>query len=201
MHKKEVVIIGMGGHGKVIADIIKASGDIVAGFLDDGIFKESKYSFLGTVDDYIKYTDKYFIIAIGNNKIRKEIADKLKDVKYYTAIHPFSFISEASAIEEGTVIMPGCVINCDAKIGKHCIINSNSTVEHDCAIGDFSHISPGAVLCGTVKLGDNVWIGANSVVKNNTSLCDNVQIGAGGVVVKNISEEGTYVGIPCKKIK
>ena len=201
MCKKEVVIIGASGHGRVIADIIKSAGDIVLGFLDDGVFKDSKLNILGTSDDYIKYIDKYFIIAIGNNEIRREISCKLKNVKYYTAIHPFSFISDEAVIEEGCVVMPGSVINSQARIKKHTIINSNSTIEHDCVVGEYSHVSPGSVLCGTVTVGDNSWIGARSVIKNNISVCDNVVVGAGGVVVKNIEEKGTYIGVPVKKIK
>ena len=199
MCKKEVIIVGTGGHGRVIADIIKLSKDTVFGFLDDNI--NSDIDILGTTDDYIKFKDKYFIIAIGDNSIRKKLAEKFEGVKYYTAIHPASVIADSVTIKEGTAVMAGAVINNSAKIGRHSIINSNSTIEHDCEISDFCHISPGAVLCGTVNTGSGVWIGARAVVKNNLTITHNVTVGAGGVVVKNIEESGVYTGIPCKRIK
>ena len=79
--RKEVIIIGASGHGKVIADIIKKSGDIVFGLLDDDL---SKKNVMGAVSDCTKYSDKYFIIAIGNNLIRRRIAEEYPDIKYYT---------------------------------------------------------------------------------------------------------------------
>ena len=93
---KRVIIIGASGHGKVVADIVVKSGDSILGFLDDNpdISKEFMgYPILGTVDDYTKY-DAEFIIAIGNSEIRERIALKMKDVSWYTAIHPTATISD-----------------------------------------------------------------------------------------------------------
>ena len=205
---KNVVIIGAGGHAKVIADIIIKSGDEVVGFLDDNIKKDTiiigNYKVIGKIEDCIKIQednkDFYFIIAIGNNHTRKEIAEKYS-LNYYIAIHPTAVIGMQVQIEKGTVIMANVCINPSAKIGKHCIINTGAIVEHDNEIKDFVHISPNATLCGTVKVGDCTHLGAGSTIKNNITITDNCIIGAGSVVVKNIEEEGTYVGVPAKKIK
>jgi len=194
---KEVVIIGAGGHGRVVADIVKSSGDIVFGFLDDA--KTSNAALLGKVDDCVKYKDKYFIIAIGNNAIRRTIAEKYEDLNYYTAIHPSAVTGADTEISEGTCLMPYSVINSGAVVGKHCIINTHSTVEHDCKIDDFVHVSPGAVLCGTVSVGANTHIGAGAVVKNNLNICENVTVGIGGAVVKSIDTPGIYVGVPARQ--
>ena len=94
--------------------------------------------------------------------------------------------------------MPNVVINARVSIGRHCIINTGAIIEHDNVIDDFSHVSVGAALGGTVAVGKKVWIGIGSVVKNNISVCDNVMIGAGSVVVHDIKEEGTYIGVPAK---
>lgn len=206
--KKRVVIIGAGGHAKVIADIIIKSGDEVVGFLDDNYLKNTKIiselKTVGKISDCVemqKNDDKlYFIIAIGNNNIRRNIAEKY-DLNYYTAIHPDAVIGLEVQIDKGTVIMANACINSNAIIGKHCIINTGAVIEHDNIIEDAVHISPNATLCGTVKVGANTHIGAGSVVKNNTNITHDCTIGAGAVVVKDIEESGIYVGVPACKFK
>lgn len=206
--RKKVVIIGAGGHAKVIADIIEKSGDEIAGFLDDNkkkgttIIKE--YKVLGDFNNRfplaIANSDYEFIIAIGDNKKREEISHS-PNLKFYTAIHPSAQIGLDAEIQEGTVIMANACINSSAKIGKHCIINTGAIIEHDNIIEDFVHISPNVALGGTVKIGKNSHVGIGSIIKNNITICENCKIGAGAVVVKDIKEEGTYVGVPARKIK
>ena len=199
---KEIIIVGAGGHGKVIADIIEKSGDKVIGFLDDNTDRTEimGYPVLGKTQDCEKYADKEFFIAIGNNVMRKNIVNKYADIKYYTAIHPMAIIAREVQIGEGTCVMAGAIINSSTAIGSHCIVNSGSVVEHDNRIGDFVHLSPGAILCGTVFVGECTHIGAGAVIKNNITIAPNSVIGAGAAVVSNINYEGVYVGVPAKEI-
>ena len=202
---KNVVIIGAGGHAKVIADIVVKSGDNVAGFLDDskdvGEVIIEKFAVIGRVEDCEKLQqenkDLFFIIAIGNNYVRKEIFEKYK-LNYYTAIHPTAVIGMGVHVGTGSVIMTNACINSGAKIGNNCIINTGAIIEHDNVIEDNVHVSPNATLCGTVKVGECTHIGAGAVVRNNISITPNCVIGAGGVVIKNIEKNGTYIGVPCK---
>lgn len=204
---KNVVILGASGHAKVIAEIVIKSGDNLVGFLDDNenllnkeVYLEKKV--LGTLDDIKKYQDNYFIIGIGNNKIRKEISLKYPNLNYYAAIHPNAVIASDVKIDIGSVIMPGVVINPGTIIGKHCIINTGSTIDHDNMIGDYVHISPGAHLAGTVKVGDGTWICAGVTVINNIIIGESNVIGAGAVVTKNIIDNNcTFVGVPAREIK
>lgn len=204
---KKVVIIGAGGHAKVIADIVDKSQDILLGFLDDNLEKGKTvicdYKVLGKIEEVLQLKEQdeniEFVIAIGNNNIRKEISDKYQ-LNYYTAIHPSAQIGLDVTIEKGTQILANACVNSCAKIGKHCIINTGAIIEHDNIIEDYVHISPNATLGGTVKIGENTHVGIGAVLKNNIEICSNCIIGAGAVVVKNIIEEGTYVGVPAKKI-
>ena len=200
---KEVVIIGAGGHGKVIADIAEKSGDKVIGFLDDSCTADKIIGIpiIGKTEKCIEYKDKYFFIAIGNNAVRKKIAEKYSELKYYTAIHPSASIGLDVVIGDGTCLMANTVVNSSAKIGKHCIINTNTAIEHDCVLEDYVHISPGSAICGTVHIGSGTHIGAGVSVINNHNICENVIVGAGGAVCEDIVESGTYVGVPAKKIK
>ena len=197
---KKVVIIGAGGHGRVVADIAKACGyeDII--FLDDA----EKQISSGKVSDYKKYKDSYgFIVAIGNNVIREKIQTQLSQDKceIVTFIHPNAVIGSDVSVGIGTVIMAGTVINTGARIGNGVIINTASSVDHDNVIGDYCHISVGAHLAGTVQVGMRTMIGAGATVINNVSICNECIIGASAAVVKNIEKTGVYVGIPARKLK
>lgn len=207
--QKEVIILGASGHARVIADIIKASNDKLVGFLDDNpdiqgsvIFDGKKV--LGTTneDDINKYLDCYFIIGIGSNRVRKLIAEKYPNLKWYTAIHPSSIIGSNVEIGLGSVIMPGTVINTGTKIGKHCIINTCASIDHDNDLKDYVHVSPGAHLAGTVTIGEGTWICAGVTVINNIMIGENNIIGAGATVIKNIEESNkTFVGVPVRKVE
>lgn len=199
---RNVIIIGASGHGKVIADIILSSGDNVVGFLDDNPEVKEFIGFpvLGKLEDYSKYPEAEFIIAIGNADIRERIAEKMKGVRFYTAVHPSAVISSIdTVIGEGTAIMANTVVNAGSTVGRHCIINTSAVVEHDNTIEDFAHISVGAHLAGTVHIGRKTWIGVGATVKNNISICSDCMIGAGTVVISNINEKGTYIGVPAMK--
>ncbi|MBR4721004.1 MAG: acetyltransferase [Clostridia bacterium] len=193
---KNVVIIGSGGHGKVVADIVKANGDNIVGFLDD--FEKSEMT-IGRISDYQKCCDDVeFIIAIGDTQDRERIS-KSMDCRWYTAIHPTAVVSPNATVGEGTVVAPNAVINSGAVVGKHCIVNTGAIVEHENIIGDFCHISVGTRLGGNVKIGDSAFIGIGAIVKNNINICENCIVGAGAVVVDDLTESGTYIGVPARK--
>lgn len=202
---EQVVIIGAGGHGKVVADIVLSCGDTLLGFLDDGEALPEKVAgipVLGGVSSYKEYPNASFVIAVGNSAAREKIARTLDGVRWYKAIHPAAVVSSLDTqIGEGSVIMANAVINPSAKIGKHCIINTAAVVEHDNRVGDFAHISVGAKLGGTVSVGNHTWVGIGAVISNNVFVCDNCIIGAGAAVIHDIKENGTYVGVPARKIK
>lgn len=202
---KKVIIIGAGGHGKVIADIVQRSGDTVLGFLDDDRTLPPMVCgipLLGTIDDYVKFPDVLFVIGTGKMGSRRIISQRLNGVQWYTAIHPNAVICPMETeIGEGTVVMAGAIVNACAQIGRHCIINTGAIVDHDNRIDDYSHISVGAKLAGTVSIGEDAWIGIGAVVSNNISICGGSLVGAGAVVVHSIEEPGTYVGVPARRIK
>ncbi len=198
----DLIIIGGGGHAKVIIDIAKQNGYNVLGFLDDDIkvCELLGYKRLGSISDCVNYSSEVsFFIAIGNNKIRKEIFSKYS-LNYATLIHPSAIIGPSVSIGEGTVVMAGVVINASAKIGKHSIVNTACVVEHDVVIGDFTMLAPHSTVCGFTKIGSDCWIGAGVTVNNVIKICDGVTIGSGGVVIKDIEKAGTYAGVPARRM-
>lgn len=197
-----IIILGAGGHAKVIADIVLSRGDKLIGFLDDNASGEVLgYSIFGKISDVARYAENCsFIIGIGNNQTRKKLADTY-ELRWYTALHPTAVIARDVKIGEGTVVMADAVVNPSSITGRHCIINTSTVVEHDNNIGNFVHISPHATLCGTVSVGELTHVGAGATVKNNISICSGCVIGAGAIVVRNISFPGTYIGVPATMIK
>lgn len=194
---KKLVIIGAGGHGKVIADIALKNGYTNIVFVDDNSTGECMgLPIAGTTSDVEKLNDgnTEFVIGIGNNATRKRLAEQF-DVNWTTLIHPSAQIAVSVSIGKGTVVMAGAVINVCASIGEHCIINTCAVVEHDNVIGDYVHISPGVKLSGTVSVGRNTWIGTGTSVINNISICDDVIVGVGSVVIRSVENKGTYYGI------
>lgn len=200
---KEVIIIGGGGHAKVMIDCIQRSGDRVFGILDDGMTPGTEIlgiKVLGKVDAATDYPDCWFVIAIGNNGVRKAISERLP-VKWYTAIHPSAVVSDYATIGEGTMVLANAVVNPCATVGRHCILNTACVVEHDNKIGDFVHISPLAGLAGNVTVGSLSQVGIGAAVKQGITICSGCLIGAGAAVVKDICEEGIYAGVPARRLK
>ncbi len=200
------MIIGASGHGKVVADIaLKMNKWQHIEFLDRNaeISDCLGYKVNLDTDDYTKFIEEYeFIIAIGNNAVRENIMNKLQTlgVNIATLIHPNAMLATDVNILEGTVIMAGVVINSSTKIGRGCIINTCSSLDHDTIIEDYVHVSPGVHIAGSVQVGKGSWIGIGSIISNNITVCDECIIGAGGIVLKDIIEAGTYVGVPVRRI-
>ena len=198
-----LAIYGTGGHAKSIYNIIRNKNKII--FFDENhkYFKVGNKTFIvkGGIKQLLENKKKIseVIIAIGNNKVREKNYKALNKIfKFATLIHTKSHCAYGVKIGDGTVVMPGSLINTDSNIGRNCIINSNTSIDHDCVIGDHSHICPGVVLAGNVKIGKNCWIGLGTKIIQNCNIGDNVFVAAGAVVTKDIKSNSFVKGIPAK---
>lgn len=206
LHEK-LIIIGVNGHGKVVADVAKSTGQYKEiEFLCN--FEKKKecmgFPIIGKNADAMRFIGEAdFIVAIGEGEKRKEIMEELSvlNATLATLIHPSAVIGSRVTIGEGTVVMAGTVIQAETNIGKGCIINTSSSVDHGCELGDYVHVAVGAHVCGQVKVGSHTWIGAGAIVKNGTIICEDCVIGLGAAVVKNIKERGTYIGVPARRVQ
>jgi len=203
---KKLLIIGAGGHGRVVADIaLKLDRWQQIAFLDDNqnIKSLMRTSIIDEINNIFTYINDYDIfVGIGANKTREKIQTQLemKGASIPTLIHPSTIIGEEVDVGEGTVVMAGAVINCCSRIGKGCIVNTGATIDHDNKVEDYVHISPGVHIAGNVQIGKGTWIGIGTTVSNNLKITGDCTVGAGAVVVKDISESGTYIGIPARRI-
>lgn len=205
--KKKLFIYGAGGHGKVIADILREAGYSIAGFLDDNKNKKGirilNYEVLG---DWSYISDPHIcsiVPAVGDNRKRKRLYLKAQvlGIDVINAIHPRACLAKNVKIGNGIVIMANAVINTDTIIDNGSIVNTSSSIDHDCHIGEFVHICPGVHIAGSVKINSFSFIGIGSSIIQNIRIGKNVIIGAGSVVISNIPNDVKAIGIPARILK
>ena len=180
-NKTKIHIIGAGGHAKVVIQTARTAGlEPIAVFDDNEQLHGSDLChvpIIGEIEQLRKH-EIPCVIAIGNNDVRKRIADKY-DFNWHTVIHPSTIIDPTVRIGRGTVVFAAIAIQVDASIGDHAIINTSASVDHDCLIGDFVHIAPNSTLTGGVQIGEGTLLGAGVTVKPYKTIGKWSVIGAG----------------------
>jgi len=206
--KKEIILIGGGGHCKSCIDVIEAEEKFkIAGVVEvkEKSHKVSGYEIIGCDEDLPELAGryKYFLITIGHIKSASKRKKKFEYLKSLSAVFPVivspsAYVSKNAFIDEGTIVMHKTCINAGVSIGKNCIINTGVIIEHDATIKNHCHISTGSIVNGECSIGQCTFFGSNSVTSNNIAIAKNTIIGAGSSVIKSISESGTYVGSPVR---
>lgn len=200
-----ILILGAGGHGKVVADILTCQGIGVLGFLDDNPATWGSSCLglptLGGINTYKDYAPDGLIIGVGQNRVREALVQRLgkaADALWINAIHPSTIIAPSVCLGIGIVIAAGAVINPEASIGDHTIINTGATIDHDCQIGGFCHIAPGVHLAGAVTVGEGSLLGIGSAVIPLRNIGEWTIVGAGAVVIRDVPSNVTAKGIPAR---
>jgi sugar O-acyltransferase (sialic acid O-acetyltransferase NeuD family) len=208
---KNLLIIGYNSHGFVAVDIMLNMKVNITSYCDDNENSNNPFNlfYLGKEKDFFN-SDSYFknrnnwqtFIGIGNNQIRERVFNFLeeKNVSIINAVHPKTCIASSVVFGKGVMIAGNAAINPLCKIGNGVVCNTSSTIDHECIIDDFANISPGAVLNGKVQIGKRTFVGANAVIRQGIKVCNDVTIGMGACVVKDITEPGTYVGVPARRL-
>ena len=197
-----MILYGARGQAKVIYDLILSNNHLLEYLVDDNPPEVFPHNLPVYLPSEKLLQNKSVIIAIGDNRIREQIAERIKEFcEFETMIHHTAYVSRFAEIGEGTVIMPKACLNAEVKIGKHCIINTASVIEHECIIEDYVHISPNAALAGNihVKKGAHIGLGANII--QGITVGENAIVGAGAVVIFDVPDNAIVVGSPAKIIK
>lgn len=198
----ELLIIGAGGHAKVVIDaIVKSQPDCRIVLVDQDSAKAGK-NLLGKfpvnyLDNWSELT-KYFHVALGDNLSRQKLAEiALGEGKQpFTVVHPESSVSPSALVESGCFIAATAVIGPDVFIEGSCIINHGAVVDHDCRVGAYTHIAPNATLGGKVLIGKGCLIGAGAIILPGLKIGENVIVGAGAVVTRDVADKVTIAGVP-----
>jgi sugar O-acyltransferase (sialic acid O-acetyltransferase NeuD family) len=197
-----LIVIGAGGHAKVVVETAQASGWSVLGTADDNAeARVFDLPHLGPPEALQPESGVQCVIAIGSNETRTRLAERLSGrLRWAILVHPAAIISSRASLGDGTVVFAGAVIQPGVQIGQQVIINTRASVDHDCHLGNGVHIGPGAVLTGGVNLGNGVFIGAGSVVSPGVTVGEWSTLGAGGVAIRDLEAHQTFVGVPARLI-
>ena len=203
----KLMIIGAGGHGRVVADCAQAMGRFEEIVFADASYPNREFNSHWPIAAqdiaWQKYLNQYeFIVAIGDNHARLTMSEEIRAAggQLASLIHPAAVVSPYANIGDGSVIFANAVVSVNCHLGLATIVNHNATIDHDCKLDDACHIAPGTNISGGVTLGHKVWAGVGSTIIQNRQLADNVYLGAGTVVIKDIEQAGTYVGNPARKL-
>ncbi len=183
-----VVVLGAGGHGRVVADILALTGWTVDGFLDDA--KNGSVSGLPVLGPFALAVESGFfdgraaIVALGDNAQRAALSRALCDcgVTLATAIHPSAVVARDAVIGAGTMVGAGAIVGVAAHIGRFCIVNTAASVDHDCAVEDGAFVAPGARLCGGVRVGEGALVGAGAILLPGAVVSPGRTVPAGAVL-------------------
>jgi sugar O-acyltransferase (sialic acid O-acetyltransferase NeuD family) len=213
MTRPKAVIIGAGGHGRVVLDVLRAGGRFEpAGFLDDGAPPSAQgpcgLPVLGPVgaDGFARLLDRdvrHFVVAIGDNAARlaAQSAAAAAGLEPVNAVHPTAFVSPAASLGRGVVVCPNAAVVTGARLGDACVVNTAAVVDHECDLAEGVHVAPGALLAGRVTVGRLAFVGIGARVIQGIAVGERATVGAGAVVIENVPAGATVVGVPARVVK
>lgn len=201
-------LVGAGGHGCVVAEAAREQGRWVEiAFLDDERIRPAYdvgIPVVGRLEEFdrIVGADDEFLVAVGENARRVEIADRLRTMaRPGMVLASSAVISPSASVTAGTVVMPGAVINAGCTVGEDCIVNTGATIDHGVVLGRGVHVSPGVHLGGDVAIGERTWIGIGASISNGIRIGADICVGAGAVVLRDLEDSGTYAGVPAARLR
>lgn len=207
---EKIVLLGGGGHAKVLIDLINACGRYeIAGIVDVQLNVGVAVSGVTVLGDDRILSELYekglrnaciAVGSVGDNSKRRALYEKVKNAGFLVPalIHPSAVISGKSHIREGAQIMAGAIVQTDSIIGENTIVNTGAIVEHDCTVGKHVHICPGAALSGGCLIGEGVFIGAGATVLQGIKIGSNSIVSAGAVVINDVPDNAKVIGAPAK---
>lgn len=205
---KDIIVIGASGFGKEVLWLAKRLNRNVIGFLDDTPEKQNTELcgclVIGKIDDFTKFDNIEFVIAIGSPRGRDLVFRKMMasgTPQFATLIDPTVVVGENIKIGDGSLICAGVILTVDICVGKQVIINLNSTIGHDVVIENFVTIAPNVSISGNVNLANKVEVGTNATIKQKITVGQGAMVGMGSVVTKNVEENKLIVGNPARAIK
>lgn len=213
---EKFLIWGGGGHGRVLADLIRSLGGTVVGFVDQDAAKVGRavdaFGSLVVLDQasFLLHLEQSTLpplgasavaLGIGDNAQRAQRRNEAAGVSMPTLVHPAAVVAASAKLGPATVVFAGAIVNAGASIGQGVIVNTAAVVEHDCVVEDDAHISPGAILSGGVSVGRQAWVGAGAVVIPGVRVGARSIVGAGAVVIRDVPDDVVVVGNPCRLLR
>ncbi len=199
------MVIGAGGHAKVVVELARSCGFEVVGCLDaDATPRLVVGAPVIGKDDMAAHLLSGGVscaaLGIGNNRVRERIGAEMDALGFAlpALISPRAVVSPSALVEHGTIVMPGAVLNAECRIGPFGIVNTSASIDHDCRLATAVHVAPGSRLAGSVIVGDRAMIGVGSAVAPGVSIGADATLGAGATAVHDIPSNTIAVGTPAR---
>lgn len=200
---RSLLIIGQGGHSRVVSDVARSMGFVCLEFCEfDPVSGHTSGCDSQSLREF--YAGE-FVVAIGDNSAREDVQRSFvahnPAARPATLVHPSSVIAPSACIGRGTVIMPLCVVNAATTVGDGVILNTRASVDHDNLIEDYASIAPGSTTGGHVAIGKRAIISIGAVIRHRVSIGNDVLVGAGAVVLSDVENNGLVYGVPARWVR
>jgi sugar O-acyltransferase (sialic acid O-acetyltransferase NeuD family) len=207
MPASSLVILGAGGHGVSAYNVALSAGFVVSQFVDPALRGRRLVGteIVGDLSEIADTGSLHVFIAIGDNNSRSCVQNELliqyPGVSFPKLIHASAVISSFASIGDGTIVMPGSVVGPNTEIGRFCILNTRSSIDHDCVMADYSSLAPGVTTGGKVGIGLRTAVSIGAVIKHDVSIGDDCVVGAHSYVNKNLPDSCVAYGTPARVIR
>jgi sugar O-acyltransferase (sialic acid O-acetyltransferase NeuD family) len=195
-----IALLGAGGHAKVVIGALQAVGYTDLAVYDDDPRRTDTTVLgapvLGRIEEAVRSVCAGALLCIGSNTVRHRLG--ALPLPWMTLVHPRAWVHDSVVLEPGCVVFAGAIIQPDARIGAHAIVNTSASVDHDCVLGDYSQVTPGVHLGGNVVLGEGAFLGVGAMAKPGVRIGAWSVVGAGAVVVSDLPERVLAVGVPAR---
>jgi UDP-perosamine 4-acetyltransferase len=201
-----VIVVGAGGHARVVAEAI--GRDRIIGYVapDRGADERGLGEWLGG-DDLLRAprAGASYVIGVGfvdraGARRRASLLETCRQLTLETVVHPHAVVSSSAELGDGTFVAAGAIVGVSTRIGRGVIVNTGAVVDHDCRIGDNVHLAPGSVLSGSVRIGRDTLVGVGASVRQGITIGSGVVVGAGAAVVHDVADGLTVLGAPARPV-
>jgi sugar O-acyltransferase (sialic acid O-acetyltransferase NeuD family) len=203
---ERIVIVGAGGHGREVLDVVEAVGGFeVVGFVDDGtpdqaLLADLGHRLLGGTEALADLGDVAVLLGIGDPRIRADVAERVTAAPAPAMVHPMASVGSRCRIGAGSVVAAGARLTTNVTLGHHCYVGPNASIGHDTVLEDFATVYPGAVASGSVRVGRAATIGAGASVKQGLNIGPRALVGMGAAATHDVAEAATVVGVPARRV-
>jgi len=199
-----LVVVGAGDHGRVVLEILRATGEAPDGFVEPGRAAAGEVDGLPVIGSLAEpgwaSPGTRFVVAIGDARARRDAFERCVAIGLtpVAAVHPTAHLLAGAVVEPGAMVCAGAVVGVAARVGADAIVNTGATVDHDNDLGVHSTIAPGAHLAGRVSVGEGAFVGIGASVREGCHIGDGAYVAGGAMVIEDVPPGARVAGVPAR---
>lgn len=205
-----IILLGAGGHARVVLDVLGLCGYVLAGVSAPELMRGSRWQgveVLGADERVLRLEADQLLLVNGvgvipGQSVRRTVHDRFseKGYRFISLVHPSAIVSTSVELAESVQVMAGAIVQPGSRIATGVVVNTGARIDHDCQIGEHAFIGPGATVCGDVRVEAGGFIGAGAVLLPGVTVERNAVVGAGAVVVRTVQAGATVMGNPAGRV-